>query len=324
MTPSHHILCAGSYSVPFARLAAHCLLETAAQVGISDLRLYIHLDGMDRVTLERSADWLGSVRGLTLTQGLFGVRAGEKIPGKWHQKMVNRVASVFAMDPALAIVDADFFLADTHWWEIAQQAADPSICAISYNIRPSRTLTVRGTSYHPHNTILFTLRPSLHQALNTQMDSQSRGWIKGLAAEFPGALLDLQENVDSMLQVSLRAQALGYKMVDLGAQLGGCHIGGFSHFKPDKFSAKTPDRRRVEWIQRLRLLRLVVAYMDQLGWTAQIDPAHRQKMREASDLIAQDPVLSGWMTSTPPSPDETAWPLIPSLLSRQGASATST
>ncbi|MGL5631140.1 MAG: hypothetical protein ACRDD3_02170, partial [Azovibrio sp.] len=87
--PSHHILCAGTYSPVFARLAAESALASCPPELRGELRLFIHVDGVAGRVRADLMDWLREIPGVTLSYGMFGILPGDRIPGKWHQVMLN-------------------------------------------------------------------------------------------------------------------------------------------------------------------------------------------------------------------------------------------
>ena len=89
----HHIFCAGAYSAPFAKLSSLQLLATCPPE--RELRVWIHIDGVDQARTSELRKWL-SGPGIEVTDGLFGIEPGQKIHGHWHQIMINRIAKEFA------------------------------------------------------------------------------------------------------------------------------------------------------------------------------------------------------------------------------------
>jgi len=308
MSPySHHILCAGDYSIPYARLSAECLARTLG------CRIYVHLDGLKQETARNAAGWLAEVPGTHPTCGIFGVKTGEKIPGFWHQRMVNRVCELFSSEPALAVVDADFFLTRQDWGKNLGQASLPDVYSVASQMRLRRTTTFAGKTYSPVNTILFTLRPRLHLDLNRQDKSKDAAWVRELEREFPGARIDTGHQIDSMMHASFRAQLLGYRILNLAPATLGCHVGGFSHMKPSKLAA-TESERFETWIRRVRLSRAVWNYMEKRGWDLFLTPHMKQNLLSCEDTINKLPARPVVAASD----DEKIWPEVPGLLDGPG------
>lgn len=305
-TPSHHILCAGDYSISYARLSAECLAR------VLGCKIFIHLDGLKPALARDAAAWFSEIPDTHPTFGLFGIKAGEKIPGRWHQRMVNRVCETFRSEPALAIVDADFFLTRREWADCAAPAADLDVSSVAYRMRKHRSLLWLGRKYSPINTILFTLRPQLHLDLNSQDRSQDKEWIKHMLGEFPGSSLDPGEQIDSMMHASWRAQALGYRVVDLEDKVLGCHVGGFSHMKPSKLTS-TGNQRLDTWVQRVRLSRRVWDFMRDRQWTPFLSREMGKTLEACEATAAGNAGLREKMSHLAPSHDEDFWPEVEAL-----------
>lgn len=284
--PPFHILCAGPYSVAFARLCAEMIHLHCPEAHRPGLRTYIHLDGLKKDAMALAASWLRECPHTSVTCGLFGIRPGERIPGYWHQKMVNKVAEAFAFEPELAIIDADAFLVDDSWWKFPFRA-DERLGYRTWGLRGKRGFVLGASHHAPINTILFSFRPGFHTAVNRQAFTKDESALKHLQHEFPGLQAELQRGIDSMMAASIRAQLLGFRIDDLKPHIGLCHVGGFSHIKPSKLSAEKEAGRLATWCQRVRLNLRVLNFMDRLGWNTQIDGDYRQNVKKTHHLLVQ-------------------------------------
>ena len=117
---SHHILCIGDATIPYARLSALCLEAQCPRRLRDNFRIYVHLDGL-RQDPQRAAEWFRRSSRTEVTTGLFGIPPDEYVPGKWHQAMVNTVSTEFSQEPVVAFVDADCFVTDSSWFLTAQR-----------------------------------------------------------------------------------------------------------------------------------------------------------------------------------------------------------
>jgi hypothetical protein len=317
---SHHIFCAGAYSVPFARLSARCLdkaaLAALSAPGGNGLRIFIHCDGFPKTVQRQLVDWLREEPGVVVTYGWFGMRHREKHPVNWHQRMINRTCEVVAQEEVIAIVDADLFLADGRWFHVLEQALDPNVFGLSWGLRASRTLIVREGSipFQAMKTCLFTLRPRLFSSLNTQKSNADRCVAQSLLREFPGAQLALGEGMDTLVGASLRAQALGWKVVDIEQEIGASHIGGFSHMDLGKLRSGGSGVGVDRWLQRLRLMRRVLETFSWLGWSNMVDASLRERVEKMHALVQSTPELRERFGSLKPNADERQLPQVLQLL----------
>ncbi len=317
---SHHIFCAGAYSAPFARLSARCLTKAAAAApsasGSDRPRIFIHCDGFAKASHEELVEWLREEVGVTVTYGWFGMRHNEKQPVTWHQRMLNRTCEIMAHEEVIAIVDADLFVADGRWFQILEYARNPEIFGLSWGLRASRTLVLnnRSTPMQAMKTCLFTLRPRLFKGLNTQASNADRRVAAQLLREFPGAQLNLGEGMDTLVGASLRAQALGWKVIDIEPKIGASHIGGFSHMAETKLRAGGSGVGVDRWLQRLRLMRRVLETFSWLGWSQRVDSALTQRVERIEALVQADASLRERFASLKANSDERQFPTVLELL----------
>ena len=303
--PSHHIFCAGTYSPVFARLAAEAALQACPEDLRSDFRLFIHVDGVAGRVRADLMSWLREVPGVDVTYGLFGILANDRIPGKWHQVMVNDVVREFRSEAHLAFVDADLFVVDDSWWRKCEHLAS-NIYALSVGLRRNSTMMLDGRIFTATRTNLFTLNTTVHNEFNQQRYSKDERVIAQLKTEFPHAVLDLG-NMDSMIGGSLRAQAHGYKVLDVMEEVAHCHIGGFSHLSAEKFKdCENPERLQSirGLLTQARLLARVLGYFDQRGWGTRVDRAYRAKVARMTAFIAGNDVLRRMQSELPPASRE--------------------
>lgn len=304
--PSHHILCAGTYSPVFARLAAESAFSACPASERDKLRLFIHVDGVaNRARAELQA-WLREIPGVELTYGLFGILPQDRIPGKWHQVMVSDVAREFQEEAQIAFIDADLFVVDGSWWQQCSEHLAEDVYSVSVGLRQNSTMTLGEQQYTAIRTNLFTLNTGIHNSLNQQRYSKDQKAAALLQAEFPAARLQLG-NMDSMIGGSLRAQAHGYRVIDVAAQVPHCHIGGFSHLHAGKFKDYgNPERLRsiTGLLAQARLLARVLDYFDQRGWASRVDQAYRENVARMNAFIANDPPLARIQAELPPAPRE--------------------
>lgn len=304
--PSHHIFCAGTYTPVFARLAAEAALAACPAELRGDFRLFIHVDGVaSRVRPELLA-WLREIPGVEVTYGLFGILSRDRIPGKWHQVMINDVVRLFRREPHLAFVDADLFVAGEAWWRLCQTELNDGVYALSAGIRNNRHLDVDGRRLFPIKTNLFTLNTAAHLALNEQRFNKDARALTRLAREFPAATL-AAPNVDTLIAGSLRAQARGLAVIDVDDRVDYCHVGGFSHLRINKFQGfDAPENRPVieAWLVRLRLLGRVLDLFLARGWAPFIDAGYRRNVEEARAFVAAQPLLRQWIEALPPTRHE--------------------
>lgn len=291
--PSHHILCAGTYSPVFARLAAEAALAACPPELRRDFRLFIHVDGVaSRVRGDLMA-WLREIPGVELTYGLFGILSQDRIPGKWHQVMINDIVREFRDEPHLAFIDADLFLVDDAWWNaLSGQLAD-DLYALTVGLRKNSTLTLGSSTFSAIRTNLFSLNTRLHSQLNEQRFNKDGRAAAHLRTEFPNGHLELG-NIDTMIGGSLRAQAHGFRVIDVQEQVRHCHIGGFSHLKASKFKDFS-NPARLQSIQGLlsqaRFLPKVIDYFDHRGWSRLVDAPYRHDVAAMLQYIDSIPEL---------------------------------
>jgi hypothetical protein len=307
--PSHHILCAGTYSPVFARLAAECFLAACPEDLRSDFRLFIHVDGVAARVRADLMSWLREVPGVELTYGMFGILSFDRIPGKWHQIMVNDVVHEFRNERHLAFVDADLFIADERWWQCCRDELAADVYALTAGVRRNRHLLLEGRQYYPIKTNLFTLNTAAHLALNQQRFSKDARALCLLREEFPAAEL-VAPNIDSLIAGSLRAQSHGLRVIDVDGRLDYCHVGGFSHLRINKFQGfDAPENRATieAWLARLHLLIKVLDLFLTRGWGGFVDAEYRANIEQARRFVEATPALREIMAKVTPTRHETVF-----------------
>lgn len=307
--PSHHILCAGTYTPVFARLAAESALAACPAELRQDFRLFIHVDGVARQERASLMQWLAEIPGVELTYGLFGIVAWDRIPGKWHQTMVSDVIQAFRGEAHVAFIDADLFLTGDTWFRLCQQQLNAGLYALSAGLRENRTMTLGERAFHPIKTNLFTVNTAAHLQLNQQRFSKDQRAAALLQTEFPQARLQVP-NMDSMVTASLRAQAHGLQVRDVDDEVNYCHVGGFSHLRMNKFFGFEAEENRATidaWLARLRLMRQVLQHFDQRGWSERVQTSYRHNIGEALDFVRDHPYLAGRIAQVNPTRHETAF-----------------
>lgn len=316
--PSHHILCAGPYTVPFARLAAESAIASCPPELRSRLVLYIHVDAVAEPLRTKVIEWLGEIPGVRVTYGLFGIRPGDRIPGKWHQTMVNDVVNLCAHEEHIAFIDADLFIDGPAWWETVSRQLEATIYSLSVGMRDTRTLTCSGQVFSGIKTNLFTLNTAVHRRYNPQRFTKDFTAQDRLVRELPGAELDIGRGIDSMVLGSLAAQARGYRVVDLDNCIPHCHVGGFSHIKPEKFTGRggASAEQTDIWLCRVRLINRVIDYMRERDWLGYLDPEHLNIVAETSALVAGRPDLRERLPQLPLTSHETAFENVLAALAR--------
>jgi len=250
--------------------------------------------------------WLREIPGVEVTYGLFGILSRDRIPGKWHQVMINDVVRQFRQEKHLAFVDADLFVAGDAWWRLCQAELNDGVYALSAGIRSNRHLDVDGRRLFPIKTNLFTLNTAAHLALNEQRFNKDERALTRLAQEFPAATL-AAPNVDTLIAGSLRAQARGLAVIDVDDRVDYCHVGGFSHLRINKFKGfDAPENwpTILAWLSRLRLLTRVLDHFLARGWDAFIDGEYRRNVEEARAFVAATPLLQGMMEKLEPTRHE--------------------
>jgi hypothetical protein len=295
--PSHHILCAGTYTPVFARLAAEAAIRACPAQLRPDFRLFIHVDGVAGRSRANLMAWLREVPGVEVTYGLFGILAQDRIPGKWHQLMINDLVREFSNEPHLAFVDADLFVSGQAWWNDCLSRLGDDVFALSAGLRENRCMSIDGRSFFPIKTNLFTLNTAAHGELNQQRFSKDARALALLRKEYPRSSL-VAPNIDSMIAVSLRAQARGLQVIDIDERIDYCHVGGFSHLSTNKFLGfEAPENRPVieAWLVRLRLLTRVLNHFLAQGWGIFVDRDYRGKIEQAQAFVAANPFLDGLM-----------------------------
>lgn len=285
--PSQHILCAGPYTVPFARLAAEAALASCPEAWRGELKLHIHVDSVHRSLRDKVLAWLAEVPGVSVSYGLFGIPVGDIIPGKWHQAMINRVVEHFAGEAHLGFIDADLFIDGPAWWEAVRGELSADTYALSVGMRDTRTLVLDGRSFSAMKTNLFTLNTVLHARFNRQRFNKDIAAIEESAKMIPGARFDVGRGLDTMVQASLVAQASGYSLLDLDGRIPHCHVGGFSHIKPEKFMDKGNLSQEVidTWLCRVRLINRVIGHMRERDWLGYLDPGHLAIVAATSAVV---------------------------------------
>lgn len=304
--PSHHILCAGTYSPVFARLAAECALAACPSDLRKDFHLYVHVDGLTRSVKRTFMDWLGQIPGAKISYGMFGILPQDRIPGKWHQTMVNDVVSHFSNEPHVAFIDADLFLVDEGWWNSTAGQLDNDVYSITVGLRQWASMSLRGGHFSATTTNLFTINTAAHRAMRLQQCSKDRLALRKLRQDFPEARFVI-ERPDSQVINSLRAQALGLVVKNVGQSVPHCHVGGFSHLGLHKFhSHEAPERRPTvdSLLGRFRLLSSVLDYFDSRGWGNFVDAGYRQNVARTWTFLRERPLLVKWLEALPPTPHE--------------------
>lgn len=310
--PSHHIFCAGTYTPVFARLAAESALHACPPELRKDFRLYIHVDGVASDVRASLLAWLREVPGVEVTYGLFGILPFDRIPGKWHQVMINDIVRRFQTEPHLAFIDADLFVSDDSWWRHCQTLLADDVYALSVGLRPRSTFQQADRQAVAMKTNLFTLNTQLHREYAYQRYNKDARALKLLQDEFPAAEIAVNA-IDTQIANSLNAQAHGYKVIDLAGHVPHCHIGGFSHLKAGKFKDYNNPERQPSirgLLTQARFLPRVIAYFDQRGWADRVEPTYRREVGEMLAFINSVPWLRETMAEVPPTPRETIFDTI--------------
>ena len=295
--PSHHIFWRGPSRRVCARLAAEAALLACPKDLRSDFRLFIHVDGVAGRVRADLISWLREVPGVEVTYGLFGILANDRIPGKWHQVMINDLVREFRSEPHLAFLDADLFIAGAAWCRDCLSTLDGNIFALSAGLRRNRCMTLAEQQYFPIKTNLFTLNTAAHSQLNEQRFNKDKRAIERLHAEYPHAKLNVP-NIDTMIAASLRAQAHGLRVADTDKLLSYSHVGGFSHLSTNKFLGyEAPENRATieAWLVRLRLLTRVLDHFFARGWGRFVDRDYGDRIQKARALVASNPFLANLM-----------------------------
>jgi len=309
--PSHHIFCAGDHTVPFAALCALNLSRIFD--GDPALRVYVHVDGLDYFKPAEVASFLAALPNTRVTCGLFGIRNSRRIPGRWHQIMVNETSRRFAHEGIAAFVDADFYLLDEAWPGLLPRARQPDLYCLTHKTRLARRAIVNGRSCNPIKTQLFALQLGLHQNLTTQRWNKDPKTIPRLKRKYPHVRFEIEEDMDSMVGASLEAQILGYRVEDVSAQCGAAHIGGFSHISAGKLHSMGA-RKIPMWLQRLRVNNRARRLFRNLGWDSFLDPRYERKLTDMIAHVEKTPELAEQYAAQEPSPNERAFKLIEDAL----------
>lgn len=307
--PSHHILCAGTYTPVFARLAAETALASCPDHLRGELRLFIHVDGVAARVRPDLMAWLAEIPNVELTYGMFGILPQDRIPGKWHQTMINDVVSRFSSESHVAFVDADLFIADAQWWNLCLTGLSDQCYAMTAGLRKNRHLQLAETTLYPIKTNLFTLNTSLHLALNQQRFNKDARALEMLRGEFPDAEL-LAPNIDTLIAGSLSAQAHGFSVMDVDDGISYCHVGGFSHLGANKFNdfASPENRQTIEaWLGRLRVMTKVLDHFLAVGWDRFVDAGYRTNIEQARRFVSETPFLRETMSQLTPTRHELAF-----------------
>lgn len=304
--PSHHIFSAGTYTPVFARLAAETALKACPAELRRDFRLYIHVDGVTSSVRPNLLAWLREIPGVEVTYGLFGILPADRIPGKWHQVMVNDVVDRFRQEKHLAFIDADLFVQDDSWWRQCRQHLADDVYALTTGLRPKSTLVLGEQHCVAMKTNLFTLNTRVHRELNEQRFNKDQRALDRLRHEFPGARIAVNA-VDTQICASLRAQAHGYRVLDVDAEVPHCHIGGFSHLKAGKFKDyQNPERQSSirGLLGQARFLPKVIAYFDRRGWGPFVEAGYRRDVGQMLAYIDSIGPLREMLQALPLTPRE--------------------
>lgn len=303
--PSHHILCAGTYSPVFARLAAESALAACPENLRSDFRLFIHVDGIRSGLRAEYQAWLKEIPGVEITYGRFGILSRDRIPGKWHQVMINDIVRDFASEPNVAFIDADLFMSGEGWFDALQQLTE-KVFSLTVGLRPFANFEWEGEIRQAIRTQLFTVNTALYRQLNTQRCNKDRRAVHGLRAEYPAIRFSI-ERPDTMIVSSLRAQAQGHAVIDVADGVRCCHVGGFSHMGYNKFhDFERPERRKTVTglLGQARLLSSVLEFFDRQGWGRFVDQGYRLNEQRMRSFIASHPTLQRWSGEIPPTSHE--------------------
>ncbi len=304
--PSHHILCAGTYSPVFARLAAESALAACPPELRSSFRLFIHMDGIRSGKRAEYHAWLREIEGVEITYGRFGILSRDRIPGKWHQVMVNDIVRDFAVEPHVAFIDADLFMDGPGWFNAVRSRLADSVFSLTVGQRPFASFAMARREYQAIRTQLFTVNTNLYSQLNTQRFSKDRRAVQRLQQEFPDLGFAV-ERPDSMIVPSLRAQALGHTVIDVREEVVCCHVGGFSHLGSNKFhDFDLPERRRTisGLLGQARLLSAVLKFFDKQGWGKFVDQDYRDNEHRMRSFIESHATLLQLRNELPPTTHE--------------------
>ncbi len=305
---SHHIFCAGASGAAFARLALEALWHSCPKGIQRELRVFVHLDALSDHAAREIAAMLSEAPHATVTRGLFGISDPRKAIN-WHQRMINRISELFSHEWRIAFVDADLFLGEGEWWECATAAHSPSVYSHSLGLRSTRRLVMPGEldTFAAIKTVLFTLAPKIHNALNTQIQNKDEKAAAQLLAEFPGATLQNGPFVDTMVVSSLRAQAFGGRVMDMSARVSAAHIGGFSHIDIKKLASGKSSASPDNWLRRLRLFHAVAEVIRNKGWGKFLAEENLRAAEQMLSVIRNETMLDGKYRNLKPSGDEIAF-----------------
>lgn len=304
--PSHHILCGGTYSPVFARLAAESALAACPPGLRSSFRLFIHMDGIRSGKRAEYFAWLKEVDGVEITYGRFGILSRDRIPGKWHQVMINDIVGDFSTEPHIAFIDADLFMVGSGWFDAVRSSLRETVFSLTVGQRPFARFTKAGREYQAIRTQLFTVNTNLYRRLNTQRCNKDRRAILALQEEFPSLGFSI-ERPDTMITPSLRAQALGHSVIDVQKTVECCHVGGFSHLGSNKFHNFERPERRITisgLLGQARLLSMVLEFFDKQGWGKFVDPDYRINEQRLRSFIETHAPLRNMSDELPPTTHE--------------------
>lgn len=304
--PSHHIFCAGTYTPVFARLAAEAAIQACPPEMRDDFRLYIHVDGVAGRVRANLMAWLREVPGIEVTYGLFGIVSQDRIPGKWHQVMINDVVRQFQSERHIAFIDADLFISNSAWWRLCQEELAPDVYSLTAGIRANRQMVLDGKLFFPIKTNLFTLNVEAHMRLNKQRFNKDVRALDLLSKSYPDAELQAP-NIDTLIAGSLVAQAEGFRVINVDEKLAYCHVGGFSHLRTNKFFGfEAPENRPTieAWLARLRLLTRVLDHFLARGWENFVDKDYQKNISKARAFVAENPILEVLMRTVAPTRHE--------------------
>ena len=220
--------------------------------------------------------------------------------------MINDVVREFSIEPHLAFIDVDLFVAGPAWWCDCLSLLNSNTFALTAGLRRNRCMTISGEQFFPIKTNLFTLNTVAHIQLNEQRFNKDKRAIERLHAEYPNAKLEAP-NIDTMIAASLGAQAHGLRVIDTDKRLDYCHVGGFSHLNTNKFFGyETPENRATieAWLIRLRLLTCVLDHFLARGWAGFVDHDYRDRIQKARAFVASNPFLANLMQTVEASQHE--------------------